>query len=104
MLVHFLSSGRTYGVSATFHLFVDVVGAIETSLVRVGGFWNGEPIDDVSLVALDDQGHVTARLAPRTFVTRDAYEEFAIDRVVSGWSTTAEAAYAEYERGMPCPC
>lgn len=87
---------------ATFHILVDVFDTIEAGLIRVGGRWRDEPIDNVSLAGLDATGEVTARIEPRV-LSIDAFETFIADRTAAGWSQTWDAARVVYYEAARCP-
>lgn len=129
MLVHVLSSahapnpawsvgattrriGSTTAVSrppryllATVHRYEDVVDPVAAMNVKVGGFWYGEPIEEVSLVALDQFGHVTVKLSTIRFQTVADFVRWQEARRGDGWLPTEEAARLAYEGTvLSCLC
>lgn len=82
--------------AAVMHRYEDVFEP-RTFSIKVGGVWNGEAIEEVSLIALDRLGHVTARLASRSFQTLADLEDWADALRAQGWAPSETAARSSYE-------
>jgi hypothetical protein len=87
------------------HRYEDVTDVITVAGIRVGHFWNETRIEEVSLVALDQLGHVTVRLATKRCESIAELVSWNEARHGDGWLPTEEAARLAYEGSVrSCLC
>lgn len=110
MVIHILSTitaynrhhlaGDTAGQfwqTTTHHKYKQVRTLPQMAAIRVNGTLEDMRIDEVSLLSLDQLGHVTVRLAPIALATAHEFDTLCETRKADGWYETEQDARKAFE-------